>query len=100
MNTGLPDGLEIKNLSAYIKPNEESRYVISLTNNTIWWADPNIGKWTKVSTTGLPDNFEIKNLSAYVKPNGESRYTINLNDNTIWWTEPNVGQWTKVSAPK
>ena len=41
---------EVKHLSAYVKPNAESRYTISLYYNTIWWADPNIGQRTKVST--------------------------------------------------
>ncbi len=87
---------EVEHLSAYVKPNGATRYAISLTDNTIWWADPNDGQWTKVSSTGLPDNFEIKILSAYVKPNGQSRYAIALADNSIWWCDPNDGQWTKV----
>ena len=41
---------EVECLSAYIKPNGTSRYVISLADNSIWWADPNDGQWTKVST--------------------------------------------------
>lgn len=47
---GLPAGFKIKNLSAYIKPNGDSRYAISLEDNSIWWADPNEGQWTKVMT--------------------------------------------------
>jgi len=80
---------EVKHLSAYVKPTGESRYAISMTNNTIWWADPNDGKWTNVLTNGLPKGFEIKNLAAYIKPNGQSRYVISLADHSIWWADPN-----------
>lgn len=93
-------GQKIENLSVYVKPNGETRYVVSLTNNSIWWTEPNIGQWTKVLNTGLFDGLEIKNLSAYIKPNEESRYVISLANNTIWWADPNIGKWTKVSAPK
>ena len=67
----------VKLFSTYVKPvNGETRFATVLTDNTIWWCDPNIATWTKVMMNNLPSGFEIKLFSAYVKPDGETRYAV------------------------
>jgi len=76
----------IKCLTAYARPDGETRYVTVLTDNTIWWYAPGY-PWQPSPTEGLPTGFNIEHFAAYVKADG-TRYVVVLTDNTIWWYAP------------
>jgi hypothetical protein len=100
--SGLPDNLEITNISTYQKfgmmGDTETRYVISLADNTIWWyADGK--KWQKVEMDGLPSGYKIVNMTTYLKmsmmspSSSEGRLVMQLADNTIWWKAAKDKAW-------
>ncbi len=85
---------KIKLFSSYEKNVDNgTRYVVVLSDNSIWWFMPG-SAWTKSSTDGLPAG-NIKHFSAYEKneSNG-TRYVAVMDDNSIWWFIPN-STWKK-----
>jgi len=50
---GLPPNYQVKSFSAYYKYNQGSRYVLVLSDDSIYWCDPTIGNWMVSSKTGL-----------------------------------------------
>ena len=76
----------IKILQAYTK-NGDTRYVVVLSDNSIWWYMPNHA-WQSSSLEGLPAHLDIVQLAAYTKADHSTRYVVVLSDNSIWWYMP------------
>lgn len=86
----------IKLFDSYLRAGDaETRYVVVLTDNTIWWFAPGF-EWEKSSKAGLPDK-SIKLISCYSHKDGSTRYVVVLSDDSIWWYAPG-SDWTKSSS--
>lgn len=101
--SGLPENVEIANISTYQKfgmmGNSETRYVITLADNTVWWYAEG-KKWEKTETEGLPAGFKIANMTTYLKTSlmggpsaSEGRLVLQLEDNSIWWKAAKDKGW-------
>ena len=87
---------DIKLFDSYLRAGDlETRYVVVLTDNTIWWFAPGYD-WEKSSKAGLPDK-SIKLISCYSHTDATTRYVVVLSDNSIWWYAPGT-DWKKSSS--
>ena len=90
------DAQKIKLFTSYEKNIENgSRYVVVLSDNTIWWYAPG-AEWKQNLKDGLPAG-NIKFLSAFEKNIEDgTRYVVVMADLSIWWYAPNQA-WKKTA---
>ncbi len=86
----------VKLFDSYLRAGDlETRYVVVLSDNSIWWFAPGYD-WKKSSKAGLPDK-SIKLISCYSHTDASTRYVVVLDDNSIWWFAPG-SEWKKSST--
>ena len=84
----------------------DTRYVVTVDDNSAWWYADNVKRWQRVEGLGLPAKKKFKQLEAYTKISGsvllayklDGRLIGVLDDESIWWFATEGSEWKKLEA--
>ncbi len=104
--TGLPKEEKIEFIRTYQKysmmGSSDTRYVVLMSDNSIWWFSAKAKKWKEFSGDDLPNDKPIRLLEVYSKSNQmtmpEGRLIAVLSDESIWWGSAKNEYWEQVNT--